>query len=84
MKQAREEIAEYKKNQKDQIKSQVTLQLDSAKEEIAQQKRMALEELRGVVAGLSVEIAEKILKQELDNENTYNDLIKENIKNLDV
>jgi F-type H+-transporting ATPase subunit b len=84
LKQAREEIAEYKKNQKDQIKSQVNLQLDSAKEEIAQQKRVALEELRGVVADLSVEIAEKILKQELDNENTYNDLIKENIKNLDV
>tara|TARA_Y100000766_G_C18800536_1_gene552796 strand:- start:285 stop:776 length:492 start_codon:yes stop_codon:yes gene_type:complete len=84
LKQAREEIAEYKKNQKDQIKSQVNLQLDSAKEEIAQQKRMAIDELRGVVAGLSVEIAEKILQKELQNENTYNELIKENVKNLDV
>ena len=44
LKQAREEVAEYKKNQKDQIKSQVNLQLDSAKEEIAQQKRMAIDE----------------------------------------
>ena len=84
LKQAREEIAEYKKAKKDQIKSQVNLQLDSAKEEIAQQKRMALEELKGVVAALSVEIAEKILTKELDNENRYNELIKENVKNLDV
>ena len=70
--------------QKDQIKSQVNLQLDSAKEEIAQQKRMAIDELREVVAGLSVEIAEKILQKELENENTYNELIKEDVKNLDV
>ena len=82
--QAKEEIAEYKKDQKAQIKSQIDLQLDSAKEEIAQQKRMAMEDLKGVVAELSIEIAEKILKQELDNEQKYNELIKENVKKLDI
>ena len=84
LRQAKEEIAEYKKDQKAQIKSQIDLQLDSAKEEIAQQKRMAMEDLKGVVAELSIEIAEKILKQELDNEQKYNELIKENVKKLDI
>ena len=83
-KQAREEVAEYKKQQKDQIKSQVDLQLDAAKEEIAQQKRMALEELKTEVGNLSIEIAEKILKKELENKNIYHELIKENVRNLDV
>ena len=84
LRQAKEEIAEYKKDQKAQIKSQIDLQLDSAKEEIAQQKRRAMEDLKGVVAELSIEIAEKILKQELDNEQKYNELIKENVKKLDI
>ncbi|RPG58020.1 MAG: ATP synthase F0 subunit B [Flavobacteriales bacterium TMED191] len=84
LRQAKEEIAEYKKDQKTQIKSQIDLQLDSAKEEIAQQKRMAMEDLKAVVAELSIEIAEKILKQELDNEQKYNELIKENVKKLDI
>ena len=84
LRQAKEEIAEYKKDQKAQIKSQIDLQLDSAKDEIAQQKRMAMEDLKGVVAELSIEIAEKILKQELDNEQKYNELIKENVKKLDI
>ena len=84
LRQAKEEVAEYKKDQKTQIKSQVDLQLDAAKEEIAQQKRMAMEDLKAVVADLSIEIAEKILKQELDNEQKYNDLIKENVKKLDI
>ena len=84
LRQAKEEIAEYKKDQKAQIKSQIDLQLDSAKEEIAQQKRMAMEDLKVVVAELSIEIAEKILKQELDNEQKYNELIKENVKKLDI
>lgn len=84
LRQAKEEIAEYKKDQKTQIKSQIDLQLDSAKEEIAQQKRMAMEDLKAVVAELSVEIAEKILRQELDNDQKYNELIKENVKKLDL
>lgn len=84
LRQAKEEIVEYKKDQKAQIKSQIDLQLDSAKEEIAQQKRKAMEDLKGVVAELSIEIAEKILKQELDNEQKYNELIKENVKKLDI
>ena len=84
LRQAKEEVAEYKKDQKAQIKSQVYLQIESAKDEIAQQKRMAMEDLKAVVADLSIEIAEKILNQELDNEQKYNDLIKENVKKLDI
>ena len=83
-KQAREEVAEFKKQQKYQIKNQVDLQLDAAKEEIAQQKRMALEELKTEVGNLSIDIAEKILKKELENKNMYHELIKENVRNLDV
>jgi len=51
--------------------------LDKARKEIENEKRAALGEIRAQVAGLSVDIAEKILRRELGNDDSQQDLINE-------
>ncbi len=77
-------LSEYKKEQQDKINKQMELQLTSAKEEIIQQKRVALGELKNQVAELSIQIAEKIIKKELENKNQHNELIKDGVENLEI
>ena len=84
IKAAKEELLEYKAEQKDKINTQIESQLQSAREEIIQQKRAAVDELKNKVAELSITIAEKIIKKELENEQQQNQLIKDSIENLDL
>jgi len=84
IKAAKEELLEYKSEQKDKINTQIESQLQSAREEIIQQKRAAVDELKNKVAELSIAIAEKIIKKELENEQQQNQLIKDSIENLDL
>ena len=77
-------MSEYKKEQQNKINIQIETQLGVAKEEITQQKRAALEELKNKVAELSIEIAEKIIQKELENESQHNQLIKESVESLDI
>ena len=78
------ELLEYKKNQEQKINAQIESQLDSAKQEIAQQKRAAIDELKLKVGELSLEIAEKIIKKELQNENQHNKLIQDSVESLNL
>ena len=55
----------------------------NTKEEITQQKRAAVDELKNKVAELSIEIAEKIIKKELENKDQHSQLINESIETLD-
>ena len=57
------ELSDYKKEQKNKINIQISAELKAAKEEIDQQKRSAIIDLKDQVAELSIEIAEKILKK---------------------
>ncbi len=84
LKSAKSEAAEYRQAQQVKIDEQMQLQLNTAKEEIAQQKRAAVGELKNMVAELSIEIAEKILKKELENGDQHTSLIKESVENLEV
>ena len=84
LKDAKEEIAEYKKTQKEMIKNQVNSELTAAKEEIQQQKRLAVDELKKSIASISVEIAEKIIKKELESKSRYDQLIEDSVKNLNI
>lgn len=84
LKDAKDEIAEYKKAQKEMIKSQVNSELTAAKEEIQQQKRLAVDELKKSIASISVEIAEKIIKKELESKSRYDQLIEDSVKNLNI
>ena len=81
---AKEELLEYKKEQQSKINAQITIQLNSVNEEILQQKRAALDDLKASVAELSIEIAEKIIKKELDSQDQYNALIKQSVEKLEL
>ncbi|MDC0189267.1 F0F1 ATP synthase subunit B [Flavobacteriales bacterium] len=81
---AKEELLEYKKEQQSKINAQITAQLNNVNEEILQQKRAAVEDLKASVAELSIEIAEKIIKKELDGKDQYNALIKQSVENLEL
>lgn len=47
----------------------------NAKEEIENQKRSAIQELKGQVATLSIEIAEKVIREHLSDENRQKELV---------
>ena len=66
------------------IKNQVNSELTAAKEEIQQQKRLAVDELKKSIASISVEIAEKIIKKELESKSRYDQLIEDSVKNLNI
>ena len=84
VKAAKEELSEYKREQKDKINTQIESQLESARQEIMQQKRAAVGELKNKVAELSITIAEKIIKKELENEQQHSQLIKDSVESLDL
>tara|TARA_Y100001968_G_C19201650_1_gene640280 strand:- start:143 stop:634 length:492 start_codon:yes stop_codon:yes gene_type:complete len=84
IKETQIELSEYKKEQQSKINTQIDAQLNSAKEEIAQQKRAAIGELKNTVAELSIDIAEKILKKELENPNQHNSLIMDSVEDLEI
>ena len=84
LKQAKEEIATYKRQAKAKVDEQMSLRLKTVNQEIDQQKRVAIEDLKTTVASLAVEISEKILKRELDDTRVHDDLIKDSIKTLDI
>ena len=78
------ELSEYKQEQESKINIQIQGKLDSASEDINQQKRAAIEELRASVAELSIEIAKKILNKELENEAQHDALIKQSVNELEI
>ena len=84
IKETQIELSEYKKEQQSKINTQMDAQLNSAKEEIIQQKRAAIGELKNTVAELSLDIAEKILKKELENPNQHNSLIMDSVEDLQI
>lgn len=53
-----------------------------AKTEIEQQKNSAISEVKNLVADLSLDIAEKILRKELDDKESQESLIKDYVKEI--
>jgi F-type H+-transporting ATPase subunit b len=84
VKKTQVELSEYKQEQENKINVQIQGKLDAAREDINQQKRAAIEELRGSVAELSIEIAKKILNKELENEAQHDAIIKQSVNELDI
>jgi len=81
---AHEETSAYKQEQKIKIDEQFKLKISSAIDEINQQKRSAMEDLKKTVAEISVDIAEKILEKELENTEQHNSVISDSVKGLDT
>ena len=81
---AHEETSAYKQEQKIKIDEQFKLKISSAIDEINQQKRSAMEDLKKTVAKMSVDIAEKILEKELENVEQHDSVISDSVKGLDI
>ena len=69
---------------KDQAKVNAEKILTIAKEQIINEKMKAITELKNQVANLSIEIAEKILKSELQDLNKQKELVTTAIANKDL
>ena len=69
---------------KDKAKLEADKILVSAKEQITNEKMKAITELKNQVAELSIEIAEKIIKSELQDVNKQKELVKTAIANKDL
>ena len=69
---------------KDKAKLEADKILVSAKEQITNEKMKAITELKNQVAELSIEIAEKILKSELQDLNKQKELVTTAIANKDL
>lgn len=80
MKEAREMKESIVGEAKGKAKEEADKILTSAREAIQNEKMAAITELKNQVALLSVEIAEKILKRELSDENKQKDLIGDLLK----
>ena len=78
------ELSEYKKQQQEKINTQIQSKLNAVKEEIIQQKRAAIDELKNKVGEFSIEIAEKILEKELENTTQHDAMISESVKRLEI
>jgi F-type H+-transporting ATPase subunit b len=80
MKDARDMKDQIVGEAKGKAKEEADKILTSAREAIQNEKMAAITELKNQVALLSVEIAEKILKRELSDENKQKDLIGDLLK----
>ena len=63
IKMANKDISEYKETEQAKVDEHMKQKISAAIDEINQQKRSAVEELKKSVAHLSIDIAEKILKE---------------------
>ena len=84
LKEAREMKDKIVNEAKDVANSEAEKILITAKEQINNEKIIAITELKNSVANLSIEIAEKILKSELVDKNKQEELIENAIKNSDL
>ena len=69
---------------KDKAKLEADKILTTAKEQINNEKMKAITELKNQVAEISIDIAEKILKSELSDENKQKELIAEALKSNEL
>ena len=69
---------------KTQANSEAKKILITAKEQIKNEKMKAITELKNQVAGISIEIAEKILKSELSDEKKQRELVARALKTREI
>jgi len=84
LKEAREIKDKVIAEAKDKAKIEAEIILVSAKEQITNEKMAAITELKNQVAELSIEIAEKIIKSELQDLNKQKELVTSAISDKDL
>jgi len=80
MKSARDTKDKMIAEAKDKAKEEGEKMIASAKESIRAEKAAAMNELKSHVAELSLEIAEKIIREKLSNEGKQNEIIETTLK----
>ena len=84
LKEAREIKDKIISEAKEMSKTEADKILVSAKNAIANEKRLAIEEMKNQMATLSIEIAEKILQKELSDKKNQKALIDDLLKNTNI
>jgi F-type H+-transporting ATPase subunit b len=84
LKEARETKDSIVAEAKHKAQSEADRILSSAREQIANEKNAAIAELKKQVAVLSIEIAEKILKSELSNDEKQKTLVSNLMKDVNL
>jgi F-type H+-transporting ATPase subunit b len=74
--EAKQEAEAFRANEMQKAREDATKMLESAKSEIETQKNAALNEVKKEVANLSITIAEKLVKEKLQENEAQNNLIK--------
>lgn len=80
MKSAREAKEKMITEAKDKAKEEGEKMIAGAKESIRAEKAAAMNELKNLVAELSLEIAEKIIREQLSNEGKQKEIIENTLK----
>ncbi|MBL6649495.1 MAG: F0F1 ATP synthase subunit B [Flavobacteriaceae bacterium] len=82
LKEAREMKQQLIDDAKDKAKSEANKIINQAQEAIQNEKNAAISDLKNQLASLSVEIAEKVLKEKLSDDKTQMDLVKNLVKEV--
>jgi len=82
LKEAREMKQQLIDEAKDKAKSEANKIINQAQEAIQNEKNAAISDLKNQLASLSVEIAEKVLKEKLSDDKTQMDLVKNLVKEV--
>ncbi len=69
---------------KNSAKSEIDKMKEQARQEIAFEKASALDQIKTQVAGISIQIAEKLLKKSLGNAETQQQLVDDIIKDINL
>lgn len=82
LKEAREIKQQLIDEAKNEAKNEAKKIISQAQETIQNEKNSAIVDLKNQVAGLSIDIAEKVLKEKLSNDKAQMQLVKDLVKNV--
>ncbi len=82
LKEAREIKQQLIDDAKNEAKSEAKKIISQAQDTIISEKNAAISDLKNQVAELSIEIAEKVLKEKLSDDKSQMDLVKELVKDV--
>ena len=82
LKEAREIKQQIIDEAKNEAKSEAKKIISQAQETIQNEKNAAIVDLKNQVAGLSIDIAEKVLKEKLSDDKTQMKLVKDLVKEV--
>ncbi|MBP7462982.1 MAG: F0F1 ATP synthase subunit B [Bacteroidales bacterium] len=84
LKEARVFSTQIINDAKNSAKSEIDKMKEQARQEIAFEKASALDQIKTQVAGISIQIAEKLLKKSLGNAETQQQLVDDIIKDINL